>query len=271
MGFNIGDKVIRDYKNGMYASIGTVVNITKKRGDVVVDYGHYKETYRSDGTERCVSNCFRDKKLKYRVQNWRLTKEEYEARRERFLSLPGRLLNTEATFTRCLKPLPPDEVIFRALLTAEGAKPKSLGGWGHSPDGHYIVYAYVCEHSRLDENVLDALIMISSEQFDFGAFDWSREAVERAVRNIEGGAAWDAPGKQRPQAVRDRLDWAAVRRSQNVSREYIKKRRFFFAGTDGARQPFKEPYRAKTPKEKEERDERRRKRKYAPWLFAAEA
>lgn len=52
MSFNIGDKVIRDYKNGMYASIGTVVNITKKRGDVVVDYGHYKETYRSDGWER---------------------------------------------------------------------------------------------------------------------------------------------------------------------------------------------------------------------------
>lgn len=49
MSFNIGDKVIRDYKNGMYASIGTVVNITEKRGDVVVDYGHYKETYRSDG------------------------------------------------------------------------------------------------------------------------------------------------------------------------------------------------------------------------------
>lgn len=52
MGFNIGDKVIRDYKNGMYAPIGTVVNITKKRGDVVVDYGHYKETYRSDGRQR---------------------------------------------------------------------------------------------------------------------------------------------------------------------------------------------------------------------------
>ena len=52
MSFNIGDKVIRNYKNGMSISIGTVVNITKKRGDVVVDYGNYKETYRSDGWQK---------------------------------------------------------------------------------------------------------------------------------------------------------------------------------------------------------------------------
>ena len=49
MSFNIGDKVIRNYKNSLPTSIGTVVNITKKRKDVVVDYGSYKETYRSDG------------------------------------------------------------------------------------------------------------------------------------------------------------------------------------------------------------------------------
>ena len=52
MSFNIGDKVIRNYRNSMPTSIGTVVNITKKRGDVVVDYGNYKETYRSNGWQR---------------------------------------------------------------------------------------------------------------------------------------------------------------------------------------------------------------------------
>ena len=36
MSFNIGDKVIRNYRNSLSTSIGTVVNITKKRGDVVV-------------------------------------------------------------------------------------------------------------------------------------------------------------------------------------------------------------------------------------------
>lgn len=52
MSFNIGDKVIRNYRNSLSTSIGTVVNITKKRRDVVVDYGNYKETYRSDGWQR---------------------------------------------------------------------------------------------------------------------------------------------------------------------------------------------------------------------------
>lgn len=203
--------------------------------------------------------------------NWRLTKDEYEAWKKSFLSFPANVLNTEGTCAACLTPMPPDEVIFRALLTAEGAEPENKEGWRHSPDGHYIVYAYVCEHSRLDEDVLDALIMISSGQFDFDAFDWSREAIEKAIQNITGGAVWETPGEQKPQHVLDRLDWAAVRKNQRVSIEYVRRRRFFFAGTDEARQPFKEPYRAKTPKEKEERDERRRKRKYAPWLFATEA
>lgn len=52
MSFNIGDKVIRNYRTSLSTSIGTVVNITKKRGDVVVDYGNYKETYRSNGWQR---------------------------------------------------------------------------------------------------------------------------------------------------------------------------------------------------------------------------
>jgi len=33
-------------------SIGIVVNITEKRGDYVVDYGNYKETYRCNGWQR---------------------------------------------------------------------------------------------------------------------------------------------------------------------------------------------------------------------------
>jgi len=52
MEFKIGDKVIRNYRSGYLTSIGTVVNITKKRGDVVIDYGNYKETYTSNGWQR---------------------------------------------------------------------------------------------------------------------------------------------------------------------------------------------------------------------------
>ena len=50
MDFRVGDKVVRNYKYDLGSvSIGTVVKITPKRNDVVVDYGHYKETYNKDG------------------------------------------------------------------------------------------------------------------------------------------------------------------------------------------------------------------------------
>lgn len=52
LNLKIGDKVIRNDGNSLPTSIGIVVNITKKRGDYVVDYGNYKETYRYDGWER---------------------------------------------------------------------------------------------------------------------------------------------------------------------------------------------------------------------------
>ena len=52
LNLKIGDKVIRNYGNSLPTSIGTVVNITKKRDDYVVDYGNYKETYRYDGWQR---------------------------------------------------------------------------------------------------------------------------------------------------------------------------------------------------------------------------
>ena len=50
--FKIGDKVIRNWRTGYPTLIGTVINITPKRGDVVVDYGNFKETYSSDGWQK---------------------------------------------------------------------------------------------------------------------------------------------------------------------------------------------------------------------------
>lgn len=52
LNLKIGDRVIRNYNNSLPTSIGVVVNITQKRGDYVVDYGNYKETYRYDGWQR---------------------------------------------------------------------------------------------------------------------------------------------------------------------------------------------------------------------------
>lgn len=52
LNLKIGDRVIRNYGSSFPTSIGIVVNITKKRGDYVIDYGNYKETYRYDGWQR---------------------------------------------------------------------------------------------------------------------------------------------------------------------------------------------------------------------------
>ena len=38
LNLKIGDRVIRNYSNSLPTSIGTVVNITEKRGDYVVDF-----------------------------------------------------------------------------------------------------------------------------------------------------------------------------------------------------------------------------------------
>jgi hydroxymethylpyrimidine pyrophosphatase-like HAD family hydrolase len=53
MEFNVGDKVVRS--NGMSRkNIGTIIRVTEKRKDVVVDFGSYKLTYDMNGREK---NC----------------------------------------------------------------------------------------------------------------------------------------------------------------------------------------------------------------------
>lgn len=48
----VGDRVISCYIRGFTPFVGTVVKITEKRKDIVVDYGRFKETYSSDGWEK---------------------------------------------------------------------------------------------------------------------------------------------------------------------------------------------------------------------------
>jgi hypothetical protein len=50
--FKVGDTVICETYGGHLGQTGTVIRITEKRGDVVVDYGNHQETYRSDGYGR---------------------------------------------------------------------------------------------------------------------------------------------------------------------------------------------------------------------------
>ena len=51
--FKVGDKVISSAVSGFGSQvIGTVVKITEKRKDVVVDFGNYKETYDRTGWQK---------------------------------------------------------------------------------------------------------------------------------------------------------------------------------------------------------------------------
>lgn len=57
--FKVGDKVVRNfYHAGTHdigTDIGTIVKITSKRKDIVVDYGNYKETYDMNGWQKSAS------------------------------------------------------------------------------------------------------------------------------------------------------------------------------------------------------------------------
>lgn len=54
----VGDRVVLCHVNMGYISTGTVIKITEKRKDIVVDYGTYKETFSSDGWEKGSSPGF---------------------------------------------------------------------------------------------------------------------------------------------------------------------------------------------------------------------
>ena len=51
--FKVGDKVISSNVSGFGSQVtGTVVKVTEKRKDVVVDFGNYKETYDKTGWQK---------------------------------------------------------------------------------------------------------------------------------------------------------------------------------------------------------------------------
>lgn len=54
----VGDRVVLCHTNTGYVRTGTVIKITEKRKDIVVDYGTYKATFSSDGWEKGSSSGF---------------------------------------------------------------------------------------------------------------------------------------------------------------------------------------------------------------------
>ena len=47
--FSVGDKVVCCHYGYGEKQIGTVVRVTEKRKDIIVDFGRYKETFGADG------------------------------------------------------------------------------------------------------------------------------------------------------------------------------------------------------------------------------
>lgn len=184
------------------------------------------------------------------MKPWRFGREYYYRWKEYFLNQPPVNLTTESTCAMCLIPMNPQEIMLRALISAEKAVPVKAGCL-NTPDGTYIIYSYVCSRSVLTEDMIDDLILISSGLFDFGRWDWTDEAVRRAVLAVEGGEA------------NDKLDWRAISAFQKVSAAYRQKRRFFF--TVGS-ELIPKQYVAKTKAQKEKEDAKRKAKKTAPWL-----
>ena len=61
MEFKVGDKVITKPFGGMGSrSIGTIVKITPKRQDIVVDFGNYQETFDKTGWGKGGDVWYRD-------------------------------------------------------------------------------------------------------------------------------------------------------------------------------------------------------------------
>ena len=184
------------------------------------------------------------------MKSWRFGQKYYEVWKNIFLNQPPVNLTTEATCAAFLVPMSPQEIMFRALLSAEKAVPAKKDHL-NAPDGTYIIYSYVCSRSVLTEDMIDDLILISSKQFNFEHWDWTDKAVEKAIHRVENGEA------------NDKLDWWAISTFQKVSAAYRKKRRFFFAASS---ELVPKPYVTKTKSQMEKEDAKRRAKKTAPWL-----
>ena len=96
--FKVGDRVVRNYNSNIHKYIGTIIKITEKRGDIVVDYGHFQERYDRSGWQKS-DNCF------YRSYINLLTPEiEEEIRKEKVINeCKQKMEHTEITYERAVK------------------------------------------------------------------------------------------------------------------------------------------------------------------------
>lgn len=167
------------------------------------------------------------------------TREEYDAW---IKARPKGFFTTNKVCSDCLLPMDEREILLRAIATMTGRE--------------CAIFTYICASSRMSGQLIDALIYITSGQFDIDKWDFSPDTIEGAIQNVvdEIPLIGCTVGTRKP-AV-DRLDWRAISTYQHLPKEYKRKRATFFRGNE--RIVDYTPYRHATQPEK--------KTKEAEWL-----
>ena len=143
------------------------------------------------------------------------TREEYDAW---IKTRPKGFFTTDKVCSDCLLPMDEWEILLRAIATMSGRE--------------CAIFTYICASSRMSGQLIDALIYITSGQFDIDKWDFSPDTIENAIQNFvdEVPLIGCTVGTRKP-AV-DRLDWRAISTYQHLPKEYRRKRAPFFRGNE---------------------------------------
>lgn len=143
------------------------------------------------------------------------TREEYDAW---IKARPNGFFTTNKVCSDCLLPMDEQEILLRAIATMTGRE--------------CAIFTYICASSRMSGQLIDALIYITSGQFDIDRWDFSPDVIESAIRNVvdEVPLIGCKVGTRKPAA--DRLDWRAISTHQHLPKEYKRKRAPLFRGNE---------------------------------------
>lgn len=143
------------------------------------------------------------------------THEEYDAW---IKARPKGFFMTDKVCSDCLLPMDEREILLRAIATMTGRE--------------CAIFTYICASSRMSGPLIDALIYITSGQFDIGAWDFSPGAIENAIQNVVDEVPLIGCTVGTRKAAVDRLDWRAISTYQYLPKEYKRKRATFFRGNE---------------------------------------
>ena len=143
------------------------------------------------------------------------TREEYDAW---IKTRPKGFFTTGKVCSDCLLPMDEWEILLRAIATMSGRE--------------CAIFTYICASSRMSGQLIDALIYITSGQFDLDNWDFSPDTIENAIQNVVDEVPLIGCTVGTHKAAVDRLDWRAISTYQHLPKEYRRKRAPFFRGNE---------------------------------------